>query len=716
MPYLLHVALLLALCYISYVLLLRKETFYYLNRSILLAGMLLVFVLPLLHIPADWSLRPNPTATNMEVADCEPSISSSPIQLMTDGVHLKTNAENDNSTFLILKEKKILTEYNKKSNDYLSSWDWNSILFYGYLVGVLIFGLNFLIQCGGLLWLRMQHPVLKDEPFTIVELSGERPPFSFFNHIFINPAQYDWETYEQIMAHEKIHATQRHSIDILLAELLKIVLWFNPFAWWYRRTVEDNLEYLTDDVMLGQGTQRESYQMNLLKVAVPHHPLTLGTNYNQSTLKQRIKMMNTKKSSLASSWKYLFLLPVLSLSILSLNDVAATPPSPIASYDATDPTDKDKQKNKKQKKEEVKTQTAKSVEKKKSKAQTKQRQTQLNKHLEIGNIAYVSVKKHVVQIRTQDDQNITFKHDGNGLIYNALDTFKIVITGEDDRLIIINKDGFQMRVGGHTEQLYSSSQQQNATPIREEQKEEIEEASINISENGINITFRDDEQEGVIRIDEKGIVLDGKEFMKIDENGISMNLSDSEEPFSQPSNSPRPTETRNDDIRRLMRSIGYDAMTDYDLKQFEIHKVTPKFINQIKQTGMRGLSARDMTQFMIHGVSANQIKRFRQLGYTDMSPNEIIQLTIHGINMDVVTTLKQMGYDNVTGRQLVQLTIHDVSSSDIRNWAAVGYDDLTVNQMIQMKIQGVDAAFIKKIQANGYYDLSPRQLIQKRNQ
>jgi beta-lactamase regulating signal transducer with metallopeptidase domain len=70
------------------------------------------------------------------------------------------------------------------------------------------------------------------------------------NYIFINPEKYDWDTYSQIILHEKIHIQQGHSYDIMLAELALIFQWFNPFAWFYRKAMEDNLEFLTDNELL----------------------------------------------------------------------------------------------------------------------------------------------------------------------------------------------------------------------------------------------------------------------------------------------------------------------------------------------------------------------------------------------------------------------------------------------------------------------------------
>lgn len=99
----------------------------------------------------------------------------------------------------------------------------------------------------------IHNPVIIDGQYRIVEVSGDKAPCSFGNTIFINPEKYEWETYNQILQHEKVHIRQRHTVDIIIAELMLIFQWFNPFAWIYRREMESNLEFLTDDEL----TQKE---------------------------------------------------------------------------------------------------------------------------------------------------------------------------------------------------------------------------------------------------------------------------------------------------------------------------------------------------------------------------------------------------------------------------------------------------------------------------
>lgn len=69
---------------------------------------------------------------------------------------------------------------------------------------------------------------------------------------------------------------------MLIAEIGIIIFWFNPLMWSLKKSISNNLEFLTDNELLNVGIEPESYQMSLLEVSVPQHPLNFTTNYNQS--------------------------------------------------------------------------------------------------------------------------------------------------------------------------------------------------------------------------------------------------------------------------------------------------------------------------------------------------------------------------------------------------------------------------------------------------
>lgn len=306
MFYVLSVALILAGCLVFYKLLLQNETFFPLNRYVLLICLALSFSLPLIPVPQQWSFRKVNVEAPLIISEPKAPVADVPQQKPAKQPKATTATENaQQSSFF--KDVSVL-----------------KVVLWAYWLGVIVFAINFVFQLCVLLYRAYSRPVIRDGRFRIVELSGNQAPCSFGNNIFINPEKYDWDTYNQIILHEKIHIQQGHSYDILIAELALVFQWFNPFAWMYRKAMEDNLEFLTDNELLANSDiEPSSYQMSLVKVSAPHFPASLTTNYNQSILKKRLVMMNAKKSNVNSTWKYLFIVPLLLVFIAFLNEPVA---------------------------------------------------------------------------------------------------------------------------------------------------------------------------------------------------------------------------------------------------------------------------------------------------------------------------------------------------------------------------------------------------------
>src|SRR5580765_8477006 len=332
LPYIVNVALILATCLVFYKLLLRRETFYKVNRYVLIGCLAISFALPLLQVPQKFSLRKldqvesgklkmesekqkvsgNQSATSNQQPAISNQSNGTPSQQPAKSTTTENSSTETNSDFLT-------SHVSRFTFDKFMTW-----LFWFYWFGVAVFATSFIFQVVVLLWRAYRNPVIIDGRYRIVEVSGDKAPCSFGNIIFINPSAYEWETYNQILLHEKVHIRQKHTIDILVAELVLIFQWFNPFAWIYRREIESNLEFLTDDQLMQHNkVEKKSYQLSLMKVSAPHFPLSLTTNYNQSILKKRIAMMNKKRSNLHTAWKYFFLLPVFAFLACLLNEPMA---------------------------------------------------------------------------------------------------------------------------------------------------------------------------------------------------------------------------------------------------------------------------------------------------------------------------------------------------------------------------------------------------------
>lgn len=190
-----------------------------------------------------------------------------------------------------------------------------------YLFGVAVLLIKLIGEIGATLWKVYRHAdKIEDDGAVIVNMTGSVAPCSFFKYIFINPCSYDYDTYEQILNHEKIHVSKGHTVDLLLSELAVALLWFNPFVWVLRKEVEKNIEYQTDGILVNASSEvKESYQLNLVRIACDTQPLAITTNYNQSLIKQRILKMNNRKSNKHSYWKYAFVAPLILALVVMLN-------------------------------------------------------------------------------------------------------------------------------------------------------------------------------------------------------------------------------------------------------------------------------------------------------------------------------------------------------------------------------------------------------------
>lgn len=305
-PYILKASLILSFCYLFYQLMLKNETFFRLHRWYFLGCILSAFIVPLLPVPEIFSGQENWSVMDkVHEVYAEASPAPAPVTAEPESFNGAPPAASGTA------------EAAKTLNIY-------QVAMIAYWFGLVIFGSILLAQIVSVVYsiVKNRKSIIKDGSVYIVETGQDKSPYSFLNFIFINPEKYEWDAYNQIIEHEKVHANQRHTLDIFLAELTLVLQWFNPFAWIYRKTVENNLEFLTDETLVRtyDSSSKESYQLNLVKVAVPNFPMGIATSFNQLLIKKRIQMINTKRSSIKSMWKYPFILPVFLLAMLLFNN------------------------------------------------------------------------------------------------------------------------------------------------------------------------------------------------------------------------------------------------------------------------------------------------------------------------------------------------------------------------------------------------------------
>lgn len=280
MIYLLQANIGLILFYAFYKLMCTGDTFFTWRRVVLIVALIVPFVIPLINI-TDW-------------------LESRNSLIVVDEQYYSA----------MLPDIIVGTSGSGMGSSHWGFTDWLAVI---YIIGVGILSVRFMIQAASILNLIRKSPVEMINGIKVKRLEGDSGPFSFFGWIFINRESLKEDEINEVLIHEFTHARQKHSLDVLLAEIVNIICWLNPFSWLLKREVRQNLEYLADRKVMESGIEAKSYQYHLLGLAYkPQHGLS--NNFNISHLKQRIIMMNKKRTNGAGHFKYaLFAIPAFAL-------------------------------------------------------------------------------------------------------------------------------------------------------------------------------------------------------------------------------------------------------------------------------------------------------------------------------------------------------------------------------------------------------------------
>ena len=274
LTYQLKVAVIMAVFYIFYRLFLIKDTWHRLNRIVLLSTALLSFLLPVCIITiTKTEVQPMPVPQLMQ------AVSSTPAP---------------------------------------ATPRWHIALISAYAAGavfVLARVLASVLRVRNII--RSARKEVLADGTTLYVMPGNDPSFSWMGHIVISET--DWSNNETaIINHEKAHVALRHSIDVLITDLIAALQWFNPAIWMLRIDLRAVHEYEADDTVLRDGTDLRSYQYLLISKAAAMNGYTIANNFNHSILKNRIFMMEKETSTRRSLLRALYLLPLVCIS-LALN-------------------------------------------------------------------------------------------------------------------------------------------------------------------------------------------------------------------------------------------------------------------------------------------------------------------------------------------------------------------------------------------------------------
>jgi hypothetical protein len=273
--YLIRSGAALALFYAFYWLVLRRETFFVLNRAYLLGAAGLSLALPLLRVPSPflpaviYTARPAAALVPGSVPASPPGVG--PIEVLAAV----------------------------------------------YLAGAAFFLLLFFVRLGRLALLVRRCGCVRHHGLKVVLCGHAGESFSFFNIVFLNKANVPERDMDRVLAHELAHVRQYHSADIVFTELLTVIQWFNPFVWPYKSSLRETHEYLADRAVIAQGCGLARYQLLIVEQHVGGRLLELASSFRTSQIKRRIDMLSRQQTKGLSRWKPLLILPLAAVLVLA---------------------------------------------------------------------------------------------------------------------------------------------------------------------------------------------------------------------------------------------------------------------------------------------------------------------------------------------------------------------------------------------------------------
>lgn len=285
---------LLAVVTVAFYALLRRETFFEANRLALWLGLTASLVLPLLELP-DW--RPQPVRTVMQrtAQVIVPRVLPGPLAPQSDVIITFPNGRT----------------YPVPRQSIASNWSWQQKLLGLYVAVLIVLLIRFGVRLTSLMRLIQQSVHEPYDDFALVKNERVTSPFSFFAWVVLNPDHHAPNELEQILRHERVHVRAWHSIDMIAAELISIILWFNPAVYLFQQLVHQTLEFSADRAVLAEGIDPQSYQYNLVKVSLSAGQTAITNHFSHSSWRHRVKMMNRRRSGYLDWMRYLLLVSIM---------------------------------------------------------------------------------------------------------------------------------------------------------------------------------------------------------------------------------------------------------------------------------------------------------------------------------------------------------------------------------------------------------------------
>ena len=315
-------AVALTLLYSLYGLLLRRETFHFINRIVLLLILLVSMVLPFVQVETH---EPNYVTQGREILESRILFEERVIR--KEGDYWWGDAKDEYASNM-----SRITQRPLEEDESLlfgpKEWNWAHTLLLMieiYCLGMVIAWLRYIWSLAMLIRLILQgkRVEIKGLPkqVRVITHPSVKTPCSWMKWIILGPDDTEPSTH-LIIQHELSHIRLGHSWDMLLCELTCRMLWFVPFAWMLRQDLRDVHEYQADRSVLATGVKDEEYQLLLIRKATCASLLPVVNALNQAQIKKRLSMMYARPSTKTAMFKVLYLLPLIGFTL----SVFATPP------------------------------------------------------------------------------------------------------------------------------------------------------------------------------------------------------------------------------------------------------------------------------------------------------------------------------------------------------------------------------------------------------
>ena len=280
--YIIHTTSIWIVLFLAYKVLLSKEKYFMLNRVYLIASLALGLLLPLvqyINISSQQIIPEVSTVYHQQVAYIS--------QLSTSISAGSTGEESIN---------------------------WTMILFVLISIGMAVMLIKNLIAGYKIKDLYQHSEKLHHPEFTEVRTEKDHLPFSFFRYIFFSAFKMNEADRLTILNHEIHHVRAKHTWDVLFVEAIKVLFWWNPTVYLYKKAITENHEYAADHAAVQQGSRKE-YCTLLLQSNMPGVNLELGHPFFQTYIKKRIDMMYRKNTTWKSYLK--FVLPMIAIVMMA---------------------------------------------------------------------------------------------------------------------------------------------------------------------------------------------------------------------------------------------------------------------------------------------------------------------------------------------------------------------------------------------------------------